>query len=287
MELLSELRTLAALFDDPDETVSECIDRRIHELGREAVRGLDILRREEGNPEQKARIADRQRRYTREFRLEDLERVARNSHTAGFSLSEAGFLISSLVDFELTPEGFDSMVLECAAEIRSEVSDLHTATENVEIFNHIFFHRLGFKVCDEDMAEDGFARLPEVFVGRRGNPIAIAYIYFLLAEEAGLPLAPVTVGSAFVPAYIERGSELFYMDLNFEGAIVPVRELDRAGEHTLRSRAILPVILLESLQFRAVNSHRRAESGVIENALDLFGPERFLTVSDEDDESGV
>ena len=282
-----ELQDLVSLFDDPDETVAACVDARLRELGREVLPALEELSRKEENPRRKKLIADRQRRLNEQYRLEDLRRLSRSCGTAGFSLFEAGFLISSLCDYTLTREAFTRAVEVCAAAYRNESSDARTALENAKIFSHLFFHRLGFTLRDETMTDPACAQLPAVLEHRKGNPIAIAYLYFLLAEENGLPLYPLCFPGGFVPAWLEGGQELFYINLQAEGDILTLRDLKAADMNhaALRSVSVLPVMLLESLQYQAVASHDAPRSMLLEQALSLFGTERFLTVDDDPEES--
>lgn len=279
----SELQDLVSLFDDPDETVAACVDRRLLEMGREVLPALEELRRAERDPQHARLIAGRQRQFNEEFRLEDLKRLARSCGTAGFSLFEAGFLISSLCDYSLTREAFTQAVEACASAYRNESSDQRTALENARIFSHLFFHRLGFTIRDEGMTDPLCARLPDVLEQRKGNPIAIAYLYFLLAEENGLPLYPLCFPGGFVPAWLEDGKELFYINLQAEGDILMLRDLRAADVNhaALRSVSVLPVMLLESLQYQAVATHDATRSFLLERALDKFGTERFLTVDDD------
>ena len=282
-----ELLDLVSLFDDPDETVAACVDRRLGEMGRELLSALEELRRDEGDPLRRKAIEWRLRRFSERYRLEDLKRLSRSCGTAGFSLFEAGFLISSLCDFTLTREEFTRDVETCASAYRCEASDNRTALENAKIFSHLFVHRLGFTIRDEQMAEPACAQLPSVLTQRKGNPIAIAYLYFLLAEENGLPFYPLCFPGGFVPAWLEDGKELFYIDLQAEGDILLLRDLKAADVNraSLRSVSVLPVMLLESLQYQAVARHDASRSMLLEQALALFGTERFLTVDDDPEES--
>ena len=282
-----ELLNLVSLFDDPDETVAACVDNRLKEMGRELLPALEELRRGEDDPLRRRAIAERQRRFSESFRLEDLKQLSRSCGTAGFSLFEAGFLISALCDYTLTREEFTRAVETCASVYRHEASDDRTAVENAKVFSHLFFHRLGFTLRDEAMTDPDCARLPSVLTNRKGNPIAIAYLYFLLAEENGLPLYPLCFPGGFVPAWLEEGKELFYINLQAEGDILLLRDLKAAdiNRASLRSVSVLPVMLLESLQYQAVAAHDATRSSLLERALDKFGAERFLTVDDDPEES--
>ena len=83
-----ELRYLADLFDDPDEVVSSCVDKRIAEMGHEVIPELERMRHNEPDPVFKRILSDRILRYNAEFRTADLRRYALHEATQPTTLYE-------------------------------------------------------------------------------------------------------------------------------------------------------------------------------------------------------
>lgn len=267
------LRDLIRLFDDTDETVTQCVDSRLRAMGRSVVRSLARAAAEAQDESERKLILDRMSGINLEFRLEDLRRLAASSSGEGFSLYEPAFVISSAFDAGLTREEFQRMYCGCAAAFQEGISELRTAPENMEIFNHIFFRTLGFSISDDNFTDPESALLPDVMARRRGNPFSIAFLWFMMAEEAGLPLYPACFKGGFIPAYLENGRELFYVNLNDKGALFSEAGGQIAHVH---SRRVIPGIWAESLSAVFSRCAMERRRSLAELMLAAWTGERFL-----------
>lgn len=282
-----ELRHLVALFDDSDEVVSACVDRRIGEMGPEVIPMLEKIRHNEPDAAVKRIISDKILQYNAEFRRADLQKYALMEPTGATTLYEGCFLVSSLLNPQITRERFEEAFYQCACEFQAEESMSRTALEETGLFNHIFFHRLRFTVCDQNLTTEKNAMLYDTLRSRRGNPFAIATVYMMLAEEAGLPLLPLCFPGGFVPAYIENGKELFYINLTRNGEVfLQTRLKDYLTgqgipfDHNhffLRRPAVMVNIYLESLLYLYDKLGNTLSGEHTEKALSALGGERFLT----------
>ena len=289
-----ELRHLAALFDDPDEIVSACVDKRIAEMGPSVIPELERMRHNEPDTDLKRILSDRIMRYNAQFRTADLRRYAMRESSQPETLYEGCFLATSLVNPQISREMFEEAFYQCACEYQAEASDGRTAIENISVFNHIFYHRLRFTVCDQRMTVEKNAMLYDTLKSRRGNPFAIATIYMMLAEDAGLPLYPLCFPGGFVPAYIENGKELFYLNLFQNGEIFPQTRLKDYlieqgipfdhNKFLIRRQTVMLNIYLESLTYLYADLGDTASEYRIEKALAALGDERFLTPEDKQEE---
>lgn len=289
-----ELQWLVSLFDDQDEEVRECVDRRVLSMGPDVIHGLDAVRRRLSSPREKAAVLARMRHYNTLFKLDDIESFARKGRESELSLFEGSWLICSMLDMKLSRMEYETQFYQCAAEYMSEASDDRTAVENARIFSHIFYHRLHFYACDTLVSDERHALLPEILRSRRGNPIALAFLYFAFAQEAGLPIRPVCFPGGFVPAYVENGKVLFYLNIYHNGEIFledKLREfVSRQGVEVdwtqvrLREVSVLIVIYLESLLYIYSSRGDERLASVIEKALDCFGDERFLAIDQEQED---
>ena len=154
-----ELRHLAALFDDPDEIVSACVDKRIAEMGPSVIPELERMRHNEPDTDTKRILSDRIMHYNAQFRTADLRRYAMRESSQPETLYEGCFLATSLVNPQISREMFEEAFYQCACEYQAEASDGRTAIENISVFNHIFYHRLRFTVCDQSMTVEKNAML--------------------------------------------------------------------------------------------------------------------------------
>lgn len=273
------LGNLIRLFDDRDETVSGCVDRKLMGMGHQVTDRLREAAGTETDETRKALILERRASLNRQFRLKDLQALGRSRGTAGFSLYEAAFIISSLLDENLSRQDFQGKIVGCSSRISAETSPRLTALENMEIFNHIFFDVLGFKVPGTGCEEWEYALLPQVLSSRKGNPTAISILYFLIADEAGMPLLPLCVDGGFIPAYVENGRELFCLNITDRGR--PFDEMtlhrhfgDRCRGMHLQSTAVIPELWLESLVPVCRRSGGAGLLPALEQALRIWKGER-------------
>ncbi|MDD2595894.1 MAG: transglutaminase family protein [Bacteroidales bacterium] len=290
----SELKYLVSLFDDDDEVVTETVNRRIIEKGDSVMSGIITYLNKEEDPQMKKAILQRMVYLNTGFKIAALKQFIENQHD-DVSLFEGSYIISSLLDVGLDKEIYEHKFLTCSIEYMSESSSDRTAIENVRIFNHIFYTRLHFSTCDTFITAERHALIDSVLKSRKGNPIAVAFIYFMLAQAGGLPIYPLCFPGGFVPVYIENGKELFYINIFKNGEIFledrlknfltdQGLEYDRSKFKVKDEMAIF-VIYMESLQFLYSSKGQTQMVSIIEKALGCFGDERYLSVDiDEEQE---
>ena len=210
-----ELKSLIALFDDPDRVVREAVVKRLLERGEEAVDALKEI--SYSSPETVDRNSLIINFLSQEIVLKRFEKYLSGADPL---LTEGVFLVTKIVKPSAEESVMLSYVESRAEEITVEISESKTAVENIEIFNYIFFRRLGFDSTDNEISKEDSTLLDHVLKSRRGNPISVSVVYFILARRTGLPLYPLCFPGGFVPAYKDMdGRVLFYMNIFKHGEI--------------------------------------------------------------------
>ena len=286
-----ELEPLVALFDDRDTVVTELVDNRLRSFGPEVVRSLRNRSQREPDAARQAAIAARAQALNTEFKLADLQDfIARP--TGPLSLFEGSWILSSLFDYTLQRERYEDLFYRCSQEYLAENSDLRTGVENIRILNHIFFHRLKFTLYDVQLRDPQYAMVDEALRSRGGNPFVLAFIYLMICQVSGLPVELVCFPGGFIPVYVEGGKVLFYINLYRGGDIFLKDRLQQflratglkidAQAFRRRDESAMLTLYLESLLF--IHSSRKDEkmSAVIDRALNILGPERFLTIDEQE-----
>ena len=282
-----ELEPLIALFDDRDTVVSELVDQRLASYGPEVVRSLRNRAEREPDATRKALIVQRAQALNTEFRLADFQDFV--THTPGpLSLFEGSWILSALFDWTLQRERYESMFYRCTQEYLNESSDQRTGVENIRILNHIFYHRLQFTLYDVQLKESRYAFLSDALRTRNGNPFTLAFIYLMICQLAGLPVELLCFPGGFVPAYVEGGKILFYINLYRGGELFPQDRLDTFLKATglqidksafrRRDESAMFTLYLESLLYVHAKKGNEALNAIIERALNCLGPERFLSI---------
>ncbi len=286
-----ELEPLVALFDDRDTVVTELVDNRLRSFGPEVVRSLRNWSQREPDSARQAAIVARAQALNTEFKLADLQDfIARP--TGPLSLFEGSWILSSLFDYTLQRERYEDLFYRCSQEYLAENSDLRTGVENIRILNHIFFHRLKFTLYDVQLRDPQYAMVDEALRSRGGNPFVLAFIYLMICQVSGLPVELVCFPGGFIPVYVEGGKVLFYINLYRGGDIFLKDRLQqflratglKIDEQAFRRRdeSAMLTLYLESLLY--IHSSRKDEkmSAVIDRALNILGPERFLTIDEQE-----
>ena len=282
-----ELEPLIVLFDDRDTVVSELVDQRLASYGPEVVRSLRNRAEREPDAARKALIVQRAQALNTEFRLADFQDFV--TRTPGpLSLFEGSWILSALFDWTLQRERYESMFYRCSQEYLNESSDQRTGVENIRILNHIFYHRLQFTLYDVQLKESRYAFLSDALRTRNGNPFTLAFIYLMICQLAGLPVELLCFPGGFVPAYVEGGKILFYINLYRGGELFPQDRLDTFLKATglqidksafrRRDESAMFTLYLESLLYVHAKKGNEALNAIIERALNCLGPERFLSI---------
>lgn len=285
-----ELDSLVALLDDRDIVVTEQVNSRLASFGPGVVRSLRNRSERETDPVQKGLIVERAQALNTEFKLADLQDFV--TRTPGpLSLFEGSWIISSLLDWTLKREQYENLFFRCSQAYLAEGSDQRTGVENIRILNHIFYHRLKFTLYDVQLREPEYASVSDTLKTRGGNPFVLAFIYLMICQISGLPVELLCFPGGFVPAYVEGGKILFYINLYRGGELFPQDRLDmflkatglRINRNAFRRRdeSAMLTLYLESLLY--IYSGRRDEktSTLLDRALTILGPERFLTIDEE------
>lgn len=230
----TEIQALIALIDDPDPGIYEHVRHRILSIGEPVLPVLEH-----------AWESDRMDDLFR-CRIEDLlhtihlditfHRLQAWSKTGGEDLLEGALAVCRYRYAELNEANVRSRLAALRQDIWLELNDHLTAFEKVRVFNHIFFQVHGFKGNKRNYHAPQNSYINEVLDSRKGNPLSLAILYQVLAEELELPLRGVNLPNHFVLAYMDEtgvaaselghGDVLFYVNAFSQGDILGKAEID-------------------------------------------------------------
>lgn len=298
----AELKYLVALFEDKDEVVTEAVNKRILDKGPDVLGSIKYLARQESNIAKKNIINSRLEFFRAVFRLSDIEEFSMDELERHSNFLRGFSLINALLDPNFSQRKFTFHLTNLLAAFFYEFDSQErmkkkTAIENVEIFNYIFFDSQGMSICDAMMTDEKCGLLNFVISEsrHRGNPIAIATIYLFIATEVGLNFKLLCFPGGFVPAYVEDGKVIFYVNIFndgtifFESQLMSILEqqgVEIKGRDDFRMCELdaLYSIYLESMLYIYSNKNVLSKSLMIERALECFGSDRYLTIDMDDDE---
>ncbi|MEA5006376.1 MAG: transglutaminase family protein [Rikenellaceae bacterium] len=283
MKIDAELFSIISLMDDPDTTVREAVISRLATRGEESLQILDrfVIDNLPGDYERQKRVINQVR-----DRLA-FERLSRFLDSRDHTLLDGLMLVNKCLYPEIDEQLFSSQISEMSEEIIQELSDDKTDLENMGIFNYFFFRRLGFVYSDFLIEKEEGTLLDKILITRKGNPVAISIMYFILARAVGMEIHPLCFPGGFVPVFTgEEGRIVFYLNIFKGGAVFTKDNLadffkEIGLEYTPEDVSIeddlaLVVIYAELLGYLYRYDEKGEKYKRVERVLALMGDRRYL-----------
>jgi len=232
----NEIRALITLIDDPDENIYLDVRDRIVSLGENVV---PVLERAWEHNDLGDLFRDRIEDILHTIHLAAVtDRLKAWKAAGGDDLLEGALIVSRYRYPDLDEPRVKARLASIRQDIWLELNDHLTAFEKVRVFNHIFFQTHGFKGNKRNYHAPQNSYINEVLDSRKGNPLSLAIIYQVLAEDLHLPLRGVNLPNHFVLAYLDeesiggadsgqQGEEnvLFYVNAFSQGDILGRNEI--------------------------------------------------------------
>lgn len=139
-------------------------------------------------------------------------------------LAEAALLIAQEEYPDLRISDYLARLNELAAQARTVIGSVRSATEQVERLNHFLFVESGFVGNDKRYYDARNSYLNEVLDRRTGIPISLSVVYCEVAKRLGLPVCGVSFPGHFLVKY--AGDTEIIIDAFF-GEVIDQRECER------------------------------------------------------------
>lgn len=227
----NEIAALIDLLEDPDDSIYEQIRERILSIGYPIVKPLETA----------WELSDHGHVFRN--RIEDLlhtihvdsvyEQLKKWVSSEDHDLLEGALIIARYRYAELDVDRIRQKIHALRQDIWLELNDGLTAFEKVRIMNHVLFEVHGFKGNKKNYHAPQNSFLNEVIDKRKGNPLSLAILYQILAEQLSLPIRGVNLPNHFILAYMEgsifdeNDSILFYINAFSSGDILTENEIDQ------------------------------------------------------------
>ncbi|MFO7924578.1 MAG: transglutaminase-like domain-containing protein [Bacteroidales bacterium] len=228
-----KIQALIHLLDDPDTEISDVVTGNLRELGTDIIPELESAWEKTADHHYQERI---------ENIIQDIQFRNVKGNLAGWKESGASDLLEGVCWIaryrypDLEPDDIRSEIKKISADIWLELNNKLTALEKVRIINHIIFdiHRFSKNRKNIYSPRNSFINL--VMESKKGNPISLAVIYLLVAENLNLPVYGVDLPRIFILAYMDdqppvkkktgNREVLFYINPYQKGAVLGKREIN-------------------------------------------------------------
>ena len=215
----AQRQALAGLLDDPSPTVRSALLAQFAQHGRESV---ELLRHLASQPNRL--LALHAAAYLRELNFSDPVTEFRGFiRSLNYELETGALLLSRTVNPGLDVGTCCLQLDALAARCRQLIAEPATPREKCRVLNRVLFHEHGLRGNTDHYADPLNSHLDQVLLRRKGTPLSLSIVYLLVAERAGLDLAPVGLpGHFLVGCYREKVP--FFIDPFNAGIFLSVGE---------------------------------------------------------------
>ncbi|GJM60092.1 transglutaminase-like domain-containing protein [Persicobacter diffluens] len=223
-----EFKALVSLLDDEDQMISSHINDRILSLGVNALPLLEKAWEEyTWNPEMQLKISELMHHLQYQKVVEGLENWRDGDQK---DLMEALYWMACYSYPELQREELDNMLDAIIRKVRQGFNPDGHPVKQVKHINQVFFDELGFGPNSRNFHNPANSMVNQVLLTKRGNPISLCSVYYLVAKKLGMPITGVNLPNLFVLMYPHETMP-FYINVFNKGLIFSREDLKEYVRH--------------------------------------------------------
>jgi len=224
-----EILALINLLEDPDETVSNVVSKKLKERGEEIIPNLERAWETSLNQDLQQKI---------EELIQDIQftSVSQNLKQwvseGGKDLLYGAYLVAKYQYPDLYYSEIEQQIASLKKEIWVELNDKLTALEKVRVINHILFAIHKFTRNSSNFYSPRNSYINQVLETRKGNPISLSILYSEIARRLDLPVHGVNLPLNYVLAWTDPFFEddpngvLFYINPYNRGNVLSKKDID-------------------------------------------------------------
>ena len=201
-----EITALLTLLDDPDEQVYTHVKDRFISFGSKIIPHLENAWEDSFDAVIQKRIEEIIHLIQIESITKDLLQWAKKNQD---DLLTGILLIARFQYPDLDEEKIKKQIHQLKQDVWLEINDELTALEKVKIINHILFdvHQFSGNIANYHAPQNSF--INAVLETKKGNPVSLAVIYMIVAQELKIPVYGVNLPEHFIVAYVDEFKNLF------------------------------------------------------------------------------
>lgn len=229
----NELHALISLLDDPDDLVYKQIRQQLLNLGADAIPALE-------SAWENSFDSTLQNRIEQIIQVIQFDKVSKElkiwAHPDNQDLLEGVLLIARYQYPDLDESKVRKHIEQIKQDIWLELNNNLTALEKVRVINHIIFDVHGFSGNTTNYHAPQNSYINNVLETKKGNPLSLAIIYAIIAQDLRIPIYGVNFPDHFILAYVDHSNPiyghdlgdrvLFYINPFSRGWVVSKKEID-------------------------------------------------------------
>lgn len=230
---IKDIKALIHLLDDPDKEISNVVTGNLRELGTEVIPELETAWETSANLQQQEKIEN----IIQDIQFKNVKKNLTCWKDAGAKdLLEGVCWIARYQYPHLETHKVMQEIDRISGDVWLEMNNKLTALEKVRIMNHIIFEVHKFSRETQNVYAPRNSYINLVLESKKGNPVSLAAVYILVANNLDIPIYGVSLPKIFILAYTDDkslikkrtpGSEvLFYINPFSRGAVLGKKEID-------------------------------------------------------------
>ena len=222
-----ELEALVSLLDDTDLEVKSLVREKIISLGQSVIPFLEQKWESSFNPDIQKEI---------EELVHDLQFLVLKDRLSDWKNSEDKDLLTGLWIIntyqypDIEYEKLHAEMHQIYFEVWTAFSNDLMPDEQVKAINSALFGRLKFSANSKNFHSPANSMLSAVLESKKGNPITLCAIYYLVAQKLGLPIYGVNMPNLFVLIYKSLDTN-FYINAFNKGLTFTRKDVINYLEH--------------------------------------------------------
>jgi regulator of sirC expression with transglutaminase-like and TPR domain len=206
----NEIKALIDLIDDPDEIIFNQIRDKILSFGGDVIPFLEeAWENQEFGLLYQSRIENIIHTIQFDSIYHGLNAWAKGG---GDDLLEGALIINRYQYPDLDEDKVRAKIGQLRQDIWIELNPNLTAFEEIRVFNYILFDVHGFSGNKKNYHAPQNSYLSSVLDSKKGNPLSLAILYCILAQQLDIPIYGVNLPSHFVLAYKDQNRIMDYLE---------------------------------------------------------------------------
>ena len=201
-----EISALLNLLDDPDEQIYIHVKDKFVSFGTKIIPHLENAWEDSFD----AIIQKRIEEIIHLIQIESLNKELLNWVKNNQYDLLTGILIIARFQYpDLDEDKIRKQIQQIKQDVWLEINDDLTALEKVKIINHILFdvHQFSGNISNYHAPQNSF--INTVLETKKGNPVSLAILYIVIAQELNIPIYGVNLPEHFIVAYVDEFKNLF------------------------------------------------------------------------------
>ncbi len=196
----TEIEALIKLLDDPDESIYNAVNNKLHSYGNELLPILETYTGTITNTIQQARLE----LLIKQFQYNDIKNDLTNWCTQPHNdLLYGAFIIAKLQNYNANYNVISTEVNQLKKDIWIELNSYLTPLEKVNIINNIVFkyNRYGGTEINYTKQQEFF--IPNLIQIKKGNSFSLIILYTVLAQMLDVPIVALKFPKQMILCYLD------------------------------------------------------------------------------------